>query len=42
MSGMKTIAENANDFADLPIWAIGLSFDSKTRHLTGAVQERLG
>ena len=39
---MKTIAENANDFADLPIWAIGLNFDSKTRHLTGAVHERLG
>ena len=27
---------------NLPIWAIGLSFDSKTRHLTGAVHERLG
>ena len=26
----------------LPIWAIGLSFDSKTRQLTGAREERLG
>ena len=39
---MKTIAENANDFADLRTLDGGLSFDSKTRHLTGAVQERLG
>ena len=27
---------------NLPIWAIGLAFDSKTRHLTGAVHECLG
>ena len=26
---------------NLPIWAIGLNFDSKTRQLTGAVHERL-
>lgn len=26
---------------NLPVWAIGLSLDSKTRHLTGAVHERL-
>ena len=25
-----------------PIWAIGLSFDSKTRHLAGTVHERIG
>ena len=27
---------------NLPIWAIGLNFDSKTRQLTDAVHERLG
>ena len=26
---------------NLPIWAIGLNFDSKTRQLTGTVHERL-
>ena len=42
MSVMKTIAENANDFADLCTRDGGLSFDSKARHLTSAVHERLG
>lgn len=26
---------------NLPIWAIGLNFDSKTRGLIGAIHERL-
>ena len=42
MPSMKTIAENANDFADLRTLDGGLSFGSKTRHQTGAVREWRG